>query len=472
MLVVGLLLCAALVLLLLHALPNGAPADPKPATCTLVEIEEPGPHRAQPPSTPDAPLDPSTLSTPKGRSPAPLLDLSAGLPQSRVEGYVEDHDGTPLPGAKVRIRHPSGRSWYTRTGARGQFVCSLLDAGHFTIEATAEHFSRESIRWSRGDGAVIRLQREGWPAALEGVVVDHRGDPVSNYAIDLLRADGSLADLDWTLPEDGSAAFRAVASLATTEPSSISLRVRAPGCVEARFGPWTLTHDQVLSGLRLVLERHPPEVTGSLVGPGGEPLMGVEVLVLTRHGDTAGRAVTDRFGCFDLYPPLTVDHSSPLAETEPGEVHRLLAHPPGLAPCELERGRKRLPWHEARLEARPGGAIRGLVLDAAGGAVAGAKVVAGHFASDSPWRLETRSGPIGGYALEGLPAGTCRIVAEWDRIRPSGGSEGDRSTVFCDMRAPAGGSRAYVLDLLDLDEGEELSLDLVEGRETKALRWR
>lgn len=145
-----------------------------------------------------------------------------------IAGVVVDAQGTPLPGAEVRVA-PEGAAPLAesgvQSGAGGRFRIEGLAGERFSVKATHPSGSAEQRGVAPGEAElVLRLVR---PSALQGLVTDEGGHAVTDFEI--------VADPDGPLGAGGAArAMGHFASVAgdfrlQVAPGRYRVRAAAPG---------------------------------------------------------------------------------------------------------------------------------------------------------------------------------------------------------------------------------------------------
>jgi uncharacterized GH25 family protein len=131
---------------------------------------------------------PATAMVRAGESATADIQLEPGI---RFAGRVLGADGKPLPGAKVTtaVRGPMAPgmlphfSEMATTDAQGAFVLETLGAGELNLRVRAEGHVEKLVPVKIPSADVqVALARA---AALEGIVLDERGQPVSRAFVNL-----------------------------------------------------------------------------------------------------------------------------------------------------------------------------------------------------------------------------------------------------------------------------------------------
>jgi hypothetical protein len=120
---------------------------------------------------------------------AALVALSVSTAMGAIAGrVVEDHTGSPLASAGVRIFKAEARSVLADldTDGAGRFEAPGLPAGDYRVEVSKPNFVPTSLRFrSPGDDSpspvlLVRLVRCG---VVTGLVADHEGQPVRSATV-------------------------------------------------------------------------------------------------------------------------------------------------------------------------------------------------------------------------------------------------------------------------------------------------
>ncbi len=169
--------------------------------------------------------------------------------------------------------------------------------------------------------------------------------------------------------------------------------------------------EQAAARARARAEREAPrfQLTGSVVGPGGEPIPGAQVLVTTRRSETAlGMELTERDlagVCFvetDAGGRFGVGADDSTPELQKGRTVSALVRAPGWAvqPVRLGRFPSLLPMVVEPISLTPGISVAGRVLGPDGLPVHGATVYFGQASPLGGFRVST---PSRGYTLGVTP---------------------------------------------------------------------
>jgi hypothetical protein len=313
-------------------------------------------------------------------------------------GRVLDARDRPAAGAHVFVSAARGtmeRS--TRAASDGTFVFpSLPDAVSLGASAADDDTSevRMAVTIPEGGRQEVTIHLPAARDPLPVAVVDERGRPVDAAQISAtsLAADTPLRLTAFT-DARGEAEIRGGRGL------PLRIEVRAP-----TRAPRVVTTDESTGSLRVELV--PAETATGQVSQdrGGDAIAGAEVTLYTDVG--ARRATTDKDGTFTL------------VELAPGPA-RLRVWAAGFAPIERtvsvpDTGGRR-PYTMEDLQMVASGSVQGVVTDALGAPVAGARVANGH----APTWLVVGSNPVGmtttdargRFTLGELPEGTANLEA-------------------------------------------------------------
>jgi carboxypeptidase family protein len=148
---------------------------------------------------------------------------------ARIRGVVQDRDGRPLPGARVRATERVGSfdriAGETRTGEDGRFELRWLDPGSYELWAEQTGFGTQTVllSLSAGDEAEksFVLRSVG---VLYGRVSDRIGRPLEEARLLVRRSDGSVL-LEAPAKPDASGCYE----LDGLAPGSYWITALAPG---------------------------------------------------------------------------------------------------------------------------------------------------------------------------------------------------------------------------------------------------
>ena len=338
------------------------------------------------------------------------LRLESGL---TLAGHIRDSDGNPLQGvhltlAKSMIEISSGsieppRSLKGRSALDGSFLFSGLDDGEYELIAARRGFlTRRNPDLRPGPDAVaIQLLRS--PRIIGRITGE--GSPLNRPFRIHIRPPGTK--FSGTKIATGSAAAKALGIEA--EPGlftvidlsrpEFSLRVEAEGFEERVFGPF-LVEGSSERELDLDLKRA-MKIAGRVLGPGGLPLAGAQVLARpapeSRRGLQEARATTAEDGSFQI------------GGIGRGSWQIVASHEnfaPSLPlPLQLGDG---APTETIEVRLREAGRIVGVVLDSRGEPWRGARVEAQRIGgNDNAQR--TLSKRDGSFEILGLLPGSYRV---------------------------------------------------------------
>lgn len=360
-----------------------------------------------------------------GRPAPPLrLVLTAG---ATLRGRVAGEAGAPVAGARLvlvpspqggvtdELRHPRQRppqQVEAAADAEGAFEVRHLAAGRYDLRATAPGFAPllvPGIELAASpaplDLGLVTLAAE---AAIEGEVVDARGEPVAGAEVEAVASEELRTFRSGALAPAPSAAAatdeRGRFRIGELRPGDrLDLTVRHPRHVAKRLPEVEAPTSEPLR-IALVDAR---SIAGRVLGPDGEPVAGV---VVNARGECRGEArgvltvsSTDAAGDFRI------------EGLAPGRCD-LVASAEGFVPAErrgLEVPAERdLEGLVLRLER--GEVLEGVVVDEDGAPAADAMVTARTDSRSGAGRfggLRDETDGDGRYRLEGLAPGTYDIHA-------------------------------------------------------------
>lgn len=307
-------------------------------------------------------------------------------------GRVQDEAGEPLVGARLRLREPGADDILERTtGAGGEFSFGGLRAGR-ELELRAEHegFQVTSLLVKPQDTAEIVLVLAAASRIAGRVVAE--GEGVAG-ALVLVRS-GDRTRASTQCDEEGRFRVNGV------KPGLLELQAVAAGLMGEPL-VFELVAGETAEELEITLSAG-AVVEGTVSSAQGEPLAGVVV----------ERVVSDR----DLVSRLAASQ----ARTDEDGVYRLTGLPTG--PVRLRARRADLIGSEREIELtadstgldwqlESGIKVAGRILTSEGRPVAGAAMAA--FDADGRAVVEgIVSDRNGNFELEGLPAGSVRVVGE------------------------------------------------------------
>lgn len=259
----------------------------------------------------------------------------SGLPPTRtatVRGRVLDRDGRPLNGALVRILTPSFRM--TTTDKDGWYEFRELPAGNTRVAATKTgYFSNVQEYGGRAPNAPsfalkdgetrgdVEIRLDKW-SAIEGRVVDERGEPMADAVVQLLQIKyeagrRSLVRVDiWDPKTDDRGRFRMhgvpagqfIVSAVVNEVSSAELpgyaRAYYPATPDASAALWIpVSVGAEVGGIDVGLARMRTwRVSGTIRDAAGRPTDGVSLLLYphgSAYGEPAGARI-ERDGTFEF----------------------------------------------------------------------------------------------------------------------------------------------------------------------------
>jgi protocatechuate 3,4-dioxygenase beta subunit len=395
----------------------------------------------------DVPLD-VRVEAP-GLAPANLEKVRAGTPLlvaltrgGAIEGSVRDAAGRPVPEARVVAREQLSRQAVdptlplveTRSGKDGRFRLEGLPTGRLTVTATARSLGRAELRDLRAGGRADLVLASG--AWLAGRVTDGSTRPVAGARVRVAGED-PLPAVPPAAGTDADGRYEISGLAAGIYDVLVSSAGLAPVLV-----PRVAVQRQAGAGLDVVLEKG-SRVEGRVVDADGKP-RAAQVWLAELDG-RANRALADLVrteadarGRFGL-------------ERLPAGSHALLVRAAGRAAQRVEvsvaADEPLVDLGDVVLET--GLALRGRVHDAAGTAIADARVVAVRMVATRFEELETRSAGDGTFAFSGLLNGphwlrvTAAGFASASRTVPAGRDDVDLTLV------PGGSIEGQVVDEAD-----------------------
>lgn len=352
------------------------------------------------------------LDLANGQTAEVVLRMGAG---GSLSGRVVFADGAPAAGAGVACLDAApgrgGGNFKTlEADTDGRFSFKALEGKSFTLRATlliapgarAESSAPIEAEWSAtqtplAPGAEVVLTLEP-PHRVNGRVLSSEGAPVTNFEVTHRWAESGRNAQRNTKFEDANGAFELW--LGTGEHV---LNARAEGFEAAERDGLRVAAPQKDDALVIALRRH-ARVSGSVMGPGGEPVAEarVEVQGSSGRGWSGGaNSTSDAKGAFEL------------TRVPPG-VFKLVAKAEGFAASEphaleLAPGESRA---DVRLVLRVGGRIEGSIFDASGAPDAGRMVMAGAFGPGmGEMAGEATSDESGRFVMEHVTPGTHNLIA-------------------------------------------------------------
>lgn len=332
-------------------------------------------------------------------------------PGGTVSGRVTGPDGAGLPGAQVELREvrpPRLSALLTQlerlferrppaasavTDATGRFRVPGVPRGiwHVTVKASGMATLHRTDVWINGhrlptqvDFELIRSER------LEGRVIDSSGRPVGGARMTVLpafsgrdlsitvRRQHAVTEEDGRFVVDGLEAGGVEVLVESRGSMTRVTNVVVPGAIQVKLGGRTVEGRVLVAG-------------------SGEVVEGVEVLFSSPQGTV--KVVSDGEGRF----------RADALGGEEWRVHVSDERWTVASPSRRARGRSRVIAHDVLLER--GFTVRGRVIDAVTGQPIPQAIV---FAprDEMGGVVETRTRRDGGYELNGVLPGTCRIFAK------------------------------------------------------------
>jgi hypothetical protein len=302
-------LFAALILLFVSQIFREDPG--RQPTPTVGEVpgsrgEMPRPGAALPPTPlarmpgpPAAPAARPGAVPAAGREGEPGQKLPSGT--SRIGLRIRDVKDAPLPGVAVSLLSGSAGEQIV-TGARGHALFADRAAGAYAYRLEAPGrpplSSARSIELREGEEQVVTLKLEGYDLSIAGRVLNQAGEPLAGVEVVATRHDRGASDgplvplrpreLRTRTANNGGYVIRGL------REGEYELKIEATdryGSVRKKVRAGVDSADLVL------VEGRPIRVYGSVTGPRGESLSGVQVVP---GGDTSRATYTDDAGSYEL----------------------------------------------------------------------------------------------------------------------------------------------------------------------------
>lgn len=363
------LVCAAMLLLpalvwLLAPRPASFARLPRPvATAAAAAGEEAPPPRRSPPS-----VAPATA--------APVASAEPG--EDRVVGRVLDGTGQPVAGAFVAC--DDGRPVPgVRTDARGRFELPAAAAGCSAVSTHPSFYESSAITLSADGPNVLVLRSDG---AIEGEVVDERGQPVPSYQLAMESYQGPSGDTPTGAMRDirdERGAFR----WDHLAPGTYVLGAVGPGRPIARSRSIDVEMGRTTHHVRIVLTRGATLTGRVLDADTRKPIAGAHVAFdALSSALVEGAATSEEGGAFSLpgAPPgpfsIRVSREGYITKTVPGLLTRgadTLRHDVELRPYVEGGPRDELAGVGALLAPTPRGVAFGKVFGGLPAAAAGVR---------------------------------------------------------------------------------------------------
>jgi protocatechuate 3,4-dioxygenase beta subunit len=339
------------------------------------------------------------------------LQLRPGL---RLAGRVVDASGAPAAGARVRLTAAAaaGEAREVAADALGGFTFGGLAPGRVELAAAGDGATSAltPVELPRAGSAELVITL-GDTAALAGVVVDERGEPVAGAAVSA-----------W--PDAGASAWWILVGM-HRERSAADGTFQLRGL--ARHATYAVSADRPEAIARGLGMRGPPV----RARPGERPLR----LVVATPGRVEGKVAFDDGSHPALFTVrLTGSSRQPRPFADPGGRFAIPDVPPGEYSLAVEGpGFEAFHYEGIRVvagsitdlgtvPARPGRRIEGRVVDGRGAPVGGARVGIGHAligtgrGDEEPGAFAGRArtaetAPDGTFAIAGVGRGTVTVIA-------------------------------------------------------------
>ncbi|MDQ3298569.1 MAG: carboxypeptidase-like regulatory domain-containing protein, partial [Myxococcota bacterium] len=348
----------------------------------------------------------------EGRSRAVAIELGATLanvdimlsPGTMIVGKVTDQHGVPVVGAQLTAKPDVGAALEGFTDGHGSYRLGPLD-GTVRLAATAfgHGDARRTLELAIALGATPAERREDLvlvvaDAILAGTLDDATGATVGGATIEIVGGvgDGRRA----VAADDGTFAIDMLPD------GPLRVRITHPAYPPVELATAASTAGKIRVRLRLPLGG---AVEGALLdGGSGAPLAGIAITA-TSPARASAETVTDKLGQWTLGP--LVPGRWKLAVKEPGylplvrEVDVAVSHAPGVTSVR-----------DIRLDLARGGLVGGIVRDARGRRVAGARITVQLADGNGPL-AEATSDSEGEFRVRDCPTGEVAITATRDDAR-------------------------------------------------------
>lgn len=317
----------------------------------------------------------------------------------------------PLAGATVRFAREGGDVITLDTGADGTATAATLDAGSWTISASAsghEPGAVDARELRTGETARIDITLSAGGSTLKGVVTDATGGPIAGARIDAAKI-GTLAapssavasTLTGATGEYSLSVSEGQLLVAASEPSyapqSRYVDVGAAGAVAS----FALVPGGVIEGLVRDEQSREPVAGATVEARRDQPAMALGERALVRAvsgADGRFRVAGLRPGNYNL-----AAHAGPQMSRAPTTI--------GIGVAEQVS--------DVEILITKGPSIRGTVVDEAGAPVADAEV--NLFGEGMRGRsVDARSDAKGAFAIEGMQPGNYRLMARTESHLPAG----------------------------------------------------
>jgi thiol-disulfide isomerase/thioredoxin/protocatechuate 3,4-dioxygenase beta subunit len=318
-----------------------------------------------------------------------------------ITGQVTQ-SGSGKPVANAAISYLDGASRHSaRTDSNGRYRIEGLSAGAGQIEATADSFGRErkKVEIEADQTLDIELRPE---RQIEVLVVDDRDKPVAEVTVEAI---GGRPTRRYTAVTDAQGRT----SLRGVHPDLSELKVRLSREGQISSPEWDreirLREDQTKISERFVLPR-PATLIGQVVrARDDQPVTMARIaigpdrhrLLMSTNTDSQGNFTIERLPAGRMV--VTAEHADfapDLKETQ-------------LAPGSEGRIRLTLP---------PGGVIEGVVKDAQGDPLEGARVQAGSWRGFNTLSLNARTDPDGRFVLAHAPDDGIQLIVTASGFEP------------------------------------------------------
>lgn len=344
-----------------------------------------------------------------------LEDLEAVILHKprRLTGRVLLTDGTPAPGAEVRMQ---ASEQVVVTDAEGRFSLGALAPGDYEVLAERggqQGFAEVVIAEEGGDvEATVYL---GTLFDAEGVVLDEAGQPIAGATVT------ATSEVDGPGFEDATTGPEGRFRLGPLPRGSHVFNVDADGYRELESGDVQVSDASPPLTFTLVRAY---VLAGTVTDPEGRPLPGIDVEAL-RPAPRAPRAASREVPTYERNVALEAEEagSTELLDTVTDEEGRFLIEVPEPGRYTLTASSENFiqtrleadaPGSGLRVVLRGGATLEGMVADARGTPLMEVQLTVRLGTDAHGQTLETLSDEHGGFTLGGLPPGTHVLRATLD----------------------------------------------------------
>jgi RNA polymerase sigma factor (sigma-70 family) len=287
----------------------------------------------------------------------PPLEIRLG-PGRTIRGRVVDAQERPVAGAFVAVSHWSGGNgpetvtWHTQTAADGRFVWDGAPNDRVALAGFKQNYSVDTRVVEPADKEVVFKLTATTPLRIRGFVIDaETGRPIEMFRVVPIIQPSGIHMMDSAKTHHrGRYVFE---DPPTAQPYSI--RIEAQGHLPAESPSYPHDGGEQVFNARLSKGRW---IEGAVQGPGGFPLAGAEVVLVTGNGV---RIVGGRTYQREHHPHLLTGPDGRFAFSPPGVPYRVVAvHEQGYAEgsaraIDAGQGLKIEPWGRIEGTLRVGG---------------------------------------------------------------------------------------------------------------------